>query len=54
MPADRREAVVLHHVHGFTFKEIGSMLGITARAAKLRSFRGMQGLRQQLGRGGEG
>ncbi len=53
LPDDRREAVVLHHVHGFTFKEIGSMLGITARAAKLRSFRGVQGLRQSLGRGGQ-
>ncbi len=53
LPEDRREAVVLHHVHGFTFREIGSMLGITARAAKLRSFRGMQGLRQVLGQEGE-
>lgn len=54
LPEDRREALVLHHLHGFSFKEIGSMLGITARAAKLRSFRGMQGLREALGEGGEG
>ncbi len=49
---DRREAVVLHHIHGFTFKEIGGMLGITGRAAKLRSFRGVQELRKALGQGG--
>jgi RNA polymerase sigma-70 factor (ECF subfamily) len=54
LPDDRREAVVLHHIHGFTFKEIGSMLGITGRAAKLRSFRGIQQLRQQLTEGGHG
>jgi len=53
LPDDRREAVVLHHVHGFSFKEIGAMLGITGRAAKLRSFRGIQALRGQFGEGGE-
>lgn len=54
LPDDRREAVVLHHIHGFTFQEIGGMLGITGRAAKLRSFRGIQQLRQQLGKGEQG
>ncbi|MGD8331273.1 MAG: RNA polymerase sigma factor [Acidobacteriota bacterium] len=53
LPDDRREAVLLHHVHGFSFKEIGAMLGITGRAAKLRSFRGIQALREQFGEGGE-
>ena len=48
LPEDRREAVVLHHVYGFSFKEIGAMLGITGRAAKLRSFRGIRGLRERL------
>jgi len=48
LPQDRREALLLHHVHGFTFKEIGAMLGITGRAAKLRSFRGIQQLRDQI------
>lgn len=52
LPEDRREAVILHHLHGFTFKEIGSMLGITSRAAKLRSFRGVQRLRGLLGEEG--
>ena len=51
LPDDRREAVMLHHIHGFTFQEIGGMLGITGRAAKLRSFRGIQQLRQQIGKG---
>lgn len=54
LPDDRREAVVLHHLHGFTFKEIGGMLGITGRAAKLRSFRGIQQLRGELVEGEQG
>ena len=45
---DRREALLLHHVWGFSFKEIGGFLGISQRAAKLRSFRGMRALRQML------
>ena len=48
LPQDRREAVLLHHIWGFSFREIGSMLGITERAAKLRSFRGIQTLRELM------
>ena len=46
--ADRREALLLHHVWGFSFAEIGQMLGIRADAAKLRSSRGMSDLRGRL------
>lgn len=46
---DRREALLLHHVWGFSFAEIGRMLGIRADAAKLRSSRGMADLRRELG-----
>ena len=45
---DRREALLLHHVWGFTFAEIGQLLGIRADAAKLRSSRGMADLRREL------
>jgi hypothetical protein len=38
---DRREALLLHHVWGFSFAEIGQLLGIRPGAAKLRSSRGM-------------
>ena len=48
VPDDRREAVLLHHVWGFSFREIGAMLGISERAAKLRSFRGIQALRTTM------
>jgi RNA polymerase sigma-70 factor, ECF subfamily len=46
---NRREALLLHHVWGFTFAEIAQLLGIHADAAKLRSSRGMADLRKKLG-----
>lgn len=45
---DRREALLLHHVWGFSFQEIGQMLGIRPDAAKIRSSRGMADLRKLL------
>ncbi len=41
----RREAVLLHHVWGWSFREIGGRLGIAETAAKLRSSRGIAQLR---------
>jgi RNA polymerase sigma-70 factor, ECF subfamily len=48
IPIGRRRAWILHHVHGFSFEEIGARLGIGAGAAKLRSSRAMRGLRALL------
>jgi RNA polymerase sigma-70 factor, ECF subfamily len=45
---DRREALLLHHVCGLSFAEIGQLLGIRPDAAKLRSSRGMADLRARL------
>ena len=45
---DRREALLLHHVWGFSFAEIGQLLGIREDAAKLRSSRAMGDLRKRL------
>ena len=45
---ERREALLLHHVWGFSFAEIGQLLGIRPDAAKLRSSRGMQQVRALL------
>jgi RNA polymerase sigma-70 factor (ECF subfamily) len=44
----RREAVIRHHVLGFSFKEIAERAGIAETAAKLRSSRGMAQLRALL------
>jgi RNA polymerase sigma-70 factor (ECF subfamily) len=48
LPVDRREAVLLHHVEGLSFQEVGAVLGVTTMAAKLRSHRAMGQLRELL------
>lgn len=47
-PDERREAILLHYIWGFSYSEIGKMLGIGAGAAKLRTFRGIQYIREFL------
>lgn len=48
---DHREALVMHHLSGLSFKEIGRVLGISEGAAKVRAHRGMVTLREVLGGG---
>jgi RNA polymerase sigma-70 factor (ECF subfamily) len=48
LPEKRREALLLHHVEGLSFQEVGAVQGVTALAAKLRSHRAMAELRQLL------
>lgn len=49
LPASRREAWVLHHVHGLSFQQIAERFRIGVGAAKLRSSRAMRALRAALG-----
>lgn len=44
----KRDAVIQHHVMGFSFKEIAERAGIAETAAKLRSSRGIAQLRALL------
>jgi RNA polymerase sigma-70 factor (ECF subfamily) len=48
VPADQRQALLMHHVEGWSFVEIASRLGIRVNAAKTRAFRGMKKMREQL------
>jgi RNA polymerase sigma-70 factor (ECF subfamily) len=48
VPADQRQALLMHHVHGWSFGEIATRLGIRVNAAKTRAFRGMRRLRNHL------
>jgi len=48
VPADQRDALLLHHVEGWSFAEIAAKLGIRVNAAKTRAFRGMKKMRDQL------
>ena len=52
LPLKYREAVVLRHIEGMEFREVGSLLGIAAGAAKVRTFRGREMLRRLLEREG--
>jgi len=49
VPEDGREPLLLHHVWGLSFGEIGAVLGIRGGAAKVRSHRAMTTLRRLLG-----
>jgi len=48
VPADQREALLMHHVEGWSFVEIAERLGIRVNAAKTRAFRGMRKMREHL------
>jgi RNA polymerase sigma-70 factor, ECF subfamily len=48
LPPDQRRALLMHHVHGWSFAEIAARLGIRVNAAKTRAFRGMRALRGQV------
>lgn len=48
VPAEGRRVFLLHHVFGFSFKEIGARLGITSGAAKIRSSRAANFMRAWL------
>jgi len=53
IPAEQREAVVLHDLQGFTMGEVAAMQGVTEAAVKSRVLRGRDKLRRtyrRLGR----
>jgi RNA polymerase sigma-70 factor (ECF subfamily) len=44
----RREALVLHHILGMSFREVGAVLGISEGAAKVRAHRALAELRELM------
>ena len=48
LPAGQRDVVVLKLLRGASFAEIGTKLGISADAAKMRFVRALEGLRSHL------
>lgn len=48
VPADGRRAFLLHHLFGFSFKEVAAKLGIKPGAAKIRSSRAASFMRSLL------
>lgn len=49
LPVAQREAVVMHHVLGFSFEEMAEALGTTAVAVRVRAHRGYEKVRERLG-----
>jgi RNA polymerase sigma-70 factor (ECF subfamily) len=49
LPDARREPVVLHHILGMSFREVGAVLGISEGAAKVRAHRALRELRTVMG-----
>lgn len=48
LPAQQREAVVLHKLNGLSFEEIAQSLNISETAARIRAHRGYEKLRALL------
>lgn len=48
LPAQQREAVLLHKVHGMSFEQIAEALDVTPTAARIRAHRGYEKLRELL------
>lgn len=49
LPAQQREAVLMHKVHGLSFDQVAEALDITSTAARIRAHRGYEKLRELLG-----
>jgi RNA polymerase sigma-70 factor (ECF subfamily) len=48
LPRPSQEVLMLHHLLGMSFKEIGRILGVAAGTAKVRSHRALKALRERL------
>lgn len=47
LPEEQREALILHYMEGFTFREMGEILGIPGRTAQSRVNLALKNLRQK-------
>jgi RNA polymerase sigma-70 factor, ECF subfamily len=52
LPGEQRDVVVMRLLHGLSFREIASAVGVDEAACKMRFYRGLEGLREQLEREG--
>lgn len=52
IPVVAQEILIMHHVLGFSFREIAATLGLTEGAAKVRAHRALKALRRAIEAGG--
>ncbi|MFW6355053.1 MAG: RNA polymerase sigma factor, partial [Verrucomicrobiota bacterium] len=45
---DAQEVLILHHLLGLSFKEVGQVIGIAPGTAKVRAHRALKSLRERL------
>lgn len=48
LPRPAQEVLVLHHMLGLSFEEVGRVIGVSAGAAKVRAHRALKIIRQNL------
>lgn len=48
LPLEQREAFVMKHVEGFSYEEMGQLLGVSVPALKMRVHRARDGLQELL------
>jgi RNA polymerase sigma-70 factor, ECF subfamily len=48
LPRPAQEVLVLHHMLGLSFEEVGRVIGVSAGAAKVRAHRALKAIRQNL------
>lgn len=54
LPENHRIAILLKHYYGYSYGEIGDMLGIPEGTVKSRTAYGIKQLRKELGKDGQG
>lgn len=52
LPRGAREVLILHHLLGLSFKEVGQILGVAPGTAKVRAHRALKKFRAEIDDGG--
>lgn len=50
LPRPAQEVLILHHLLGLSFEEVGQVVGVAAGTAKVRAHRALKKIREQLDR----
>jgi RNA polymerase sigma-70 factor (ECF subfamily) len=48
LPRAAQEVLILHHLLGMSFEEVGAIVGIASGTAKVRAHRALKKIREQM------